>query len=50
MQILGSITLNKKIGKPYKYCFTSLGKQVITLGLRLKEHYVIPNLAVAPAR
>ena len=37
--------LIKKIGKTYKYYLTSLGKQVITLGLKLKELYVIPNLA-----
>jgi hypothetical protein len=42
--------LIKKIGKTYKYYPTSLGKQVITLGLKLKELYVIPNLAAAPAR
>jgi hypothetical protein len=42
--------LIKKIGKTYRYYLTSLGKQVITLGLRLKELYVIPNLAAAPAR
>jgi hypothetical protein len=29
--------LIKKVGKTYKYYLTSLGKSVITLGLRLKE-------------
>jgi len=41
--------LVKKIGKTYKYYLTSLGKQVITLGLKLKELHVIPQLSLAAA-
>jgi hypothetical protein len=37
--------LIKKVGKTYKYYLTSLGKSVITLGLRLKELFIIPSLA-----
>ena len=39
--------LVKKIGRTYKYYLTSLGKQVITLGLKLKELHVIPQLSLA---
>jgi hypothetical protein len=41
--------LVKKIGKTYKYYLTSLGTQVITLGLKLKELHVIPQLSIAAA-
>lgn len=37
--------LIKKVGHTYKYYLTKLGLQVITLGLKLKEMVVIPNLA-----
>ena len=37
--------LIKKTGRTYKYYLTSLGKSVITLGLRLKELFIIPSLA-----
>ena len=37
--------LIKKIGKTYKYYLTSLGKQVITLGLKLKQLHIIPQLS-----
>ena len=37
--------LIKKVGGAYKYYLTATGKQVITLGLRLKELFVIPSLA-----
>jgi hypothetical protein len=37
--------LIKKVGCTYKYYLTATGKQVITLGLRLKELFVIPSLA-----
>lgn len=37
--------LIKKVGSTYKYYLTSLGKSVITLGLRLKELFIIPSLA-----
>lgn len=42
--------LIKKAGRSYKYYLTALGKQVIALGLKLKELYIIPALAAAPAR
>ncbi len=38
--------LVRKIGKTYKYYVTALGKQVLTLGLKLKELYIIPQLAL----
>ncbi len=37
--------LLKKIGRRYKYYLTSLGQQVITLVLKLREMHVIPALA-----
>ena len=40
--------LIKKIGRTYKYYLTALGKQVIVLGLKLKELYIIPTLSVQP--
>jgi hypothetical protein len=42
--------LIKKIGKTYKYYLTATGKQVITLGLKLKHLYIIPELSLATAR
>ena len=42
--------LLKKIGKTYKYYLTGLGKQVIALGLKLKNLYVIPELSAVAAR
>ena len=39
--------LAKKASHSYKYYLTTLGKQVITLGLKLKELLIIPELAVA---
>jgi hypothetical protein len=50
MKRLRSHGLIKKIGRTYKYYVTSLGKQVITLGLKLKNLYVIPELSAAAAR
>ena len=41
--------LIKKIGKTYKYYLTAFGKQVITLGLKLKHLYIIPQLSLATA-
>ena len=49
MKRLRTHGLIKKIGKTYKYYLTALGKQVIALGLKLKNLYVIPALS-APAR
>jgi hypothetical protein len=40
----------KKIGRTYKYYLTDLGKQIITLGLKLKNLYVIPELSAVAAR
>jgi len=37
--------LIKKAGSSYKYYLTSLGKSTVTLGLRLKELFIIPRLA-----
>jgi hypothetical protein len=42
--------MTKKIGRTYKYYLTGLGKQVIALGLKLKNLYVIPELLAVPAR
>jgi len=39
--------LVKKVGRTYKYYVTPLGKQGITLGLKLKELYIIPTLSPA---
>lgn len=35
----------KKIGHTYKYYLTKLGRKIISLGLRLKEFYLVPGLA-----
>ena len=40
----------KKIGRTYKYYLTDLGKQIITLGLKLKNLSVIPELSAVAAR
>lgn len=40
--------LIKKATHCYKYYLTVLGKQVVALGLKLKELVIIPELAVAP--
>jgi hypothetical protein len=37
--------LIRKVGGTFKYYLTPLGKQAITLGLRLKELFIIPSLA-----
>lgn len=42
--------LIKKVGRTYKYYLTAFGKQVIALGLKLKELYIIPALSMDPAR
>lgn len=41
--------LIKKVGRSYKYYVTALGKQVIALGLKLKQLYIIPALSAQPA-
>lgn len=41
--------LIKKIGRTYKYYLTPFGKQVIATGLKLKELFLIPELAFSAA-
>ena len=41
--------LIKKAGHCYKYYLTALGKQVIALGLKLKQLYIIPTLSAQSA-
>lgn len=41
--------LIKKAAHCYKYYLTVLGKQVVALGLKLKELVIIPELAAAPS-
>jgi len=50
MKRLRTHGLIKKIGRTYQYYLTGLGKQVITLALKLKNLYVIPELSAPPAR
>jgi hypothetical protein len=40
----------KKASHCYKYYLTVLGKQVVALGLKLKQLVIIPELALAPSR
>ena len=42
--------LIKKAAHCYKYYLTALGKQVIALGLKLKELVILPELATSSAR
>ena len=42
--------LIKKASHCYKYYLTALGKQVVALGLKLKELVIIPELAAVPPR
>ncbi len=42
--------LIKKASHCYKYYLTALGKQVVALGLKLKELVIIPELSAAPSR
>ena len=42
--------LIKKVGHIYKYYLTGLGKQIVALGLELKELYIIPALSAEHAR
>jgi hypothetical protein len=41
--------LIKKIGKTYKYYLTELGQRAVLVGLKLKEHLIVPGLAAARA-
>ncbi|MDR4498981.1 MAG: hypothetical protein MRK02_13845 [Candidatus Scalindua sp.] len=38
--------LIKKIAHSYRYYVTALGHKVIVTGLKLKEHVIIPELAI----
>lgn len=38
--------LIRKVRSSYKYRLTLLGKQVIALGLKLKEFFIVPSLAI----
>ena len=49
MKRLRTHGLIKKIGRTYKYYLTALGKQVVTLGLKLKNLYLIPELSADAA-
>ena len=46
MKRLRTHGLVKKIGKTYKYYLTTLGRQVVALGLKLKHLYIIPQLSM----
>ena len=39
----------KKVGKTYKYYLTELGRRAVLVGLKLKEHLIVPDLATASA-
>jgi hypothetical protein len=39
----------KRIGHRYKYYITDLGRRVVLTGLKLRELFLIPNLAALPA-
>jgi hypothetical protein len=41
--------LIRKVGGTYKYYLSDLGRAVVTMGLKLKELVVIPELARAMA-
>ena len=41
--------LIKKANRCYKYYLTALGRQLIALGLRLKNLVIVPELAQVPA-
>jgi hypothetical protein len=45
MKRLRTHGLIKKIGKTYKYYLTGFGKQIVALGLKLKNLYLIPELS-----
>ncbi|MEW6364228.1 MAG: MarR family transcriptional regulator [Acidobacteriota bacterium] len=42
--------LIKRVGGTYKYYLTCFGKQVITTALKLRELFIIPQLAFNPSR
>jgi hypothetical protein len=50
MKRLRTHGLIKKVARTYKYYLTGLGKQVIALGLKLKNLYILPQLSALPVR
>ena len=38
-----------KVGKTYKYYPAELGRRAVLVGLKLKEHLIVPPLATASA-
>ncbi len=42
--------LIKKVGRTYKYYLTAFGKEIIAAGLKLKELFLLPQLAFGHAR
>jgi hypothetical protein len=50
MRRLPTHGLIKKASHCYQYYTTALGKQVVALGLKLKELVIIPELAAATPR
>lgn len=40
--------LIKRVGRRYKYYVTELGRRAVVTGLKLRELFVLPQLAVAP--
>jgi hypothetical protein len=40
----------RKIRRTYRYHVTPFGKELITLGLKLRELVLLPKLAGAPAQ
>jgi hypothetical protein len=42
--------LIKRAAHCYKYYLTSLGQQVIALGLKLKELVIVPELGLRPVK
>lgn len=40
--------LIKRIGHRYKYYLTDLGRRAVVTGLKLRELFVLPQLAAAP--
>ena len=37
--------LIKKVGNTYKYYLTELGRRAVLVGLKLKEHLIVPSLS-----
>ena len=42
-------SLIKKVGQTYKYYLTELGRRAVVVGLKLKEHLIVPGLIPANA-